>query len=51
MSEAGRPTAIVQKSQQRLLTMGKSSSQREKANFLLAMAIFLGARPFTLFVD
>jgi hypothetical protein len=51
MSEAGRPTTIIQNSQQRLLTMGKSSSQREKANFLLAMAIFSGARPFTLFAD
>lgn len=51
MSEAGKPTAIAQKSQQRLLTMGKSSSQRDKTNFLLAMAIFSGARPFTLFAD
>ena len=31
--------------------MSKSSSQRDKANFLLAMAIFSGARPFTLFAD
>lgn len=51
MTEAGKHTTIAQKSQQRLLAIGKSSSQREKANFLLAMAIFSGARPFTLFAD
>jgi hypothetical protein len=49
--DAGNLSAIAQKSQQRLLTMGKSSSQRDKANFLPAMAIFSGVRPFTLFAD
>jgi hypothetical protein len=51
MREAGKQTTIAKQSHQRLITMSKSSSQRDKANFLLAMAIFSGARPFTLFAD